>query len=558
MYTFWLLLLFGVATLGGLIAWLGDNVGRHIGRKHLRIFGLRPRTTGLLFAVGSGVLVAFATVGTVSLLARSTVNNALRAPEMLLELEKLKGELKKINLQSEESRRNLQKMRDQRLLAQQEFEQVRAELEQRQQELNATAELNERLNARVAELERERDSLGAQIQSKTNELERLSRVSTQRTLALKREIGTLEAQRAESGSQIQRLSTQRIQLQSRIETLSKERSILENAVLSAQTATQAALRRQSNLENTVASLEAGRDKLEAQQLQLETQRNQLQAERNQLIASVTKLENKSQQLENQSQVLRNERNKLQGDIAELNQTRASLEASVNRLERQNNNLTQQLNSAEAQLRETQTALAEATSGNFIFRQGELVSQLLLESNSPDILREQLQTWIKQAASVAQVRGATRSKAVVVKPSPDLEPYISEAQRSKGSDLILMRTSRSVTQTGIELPVTLEVRPNEALYTSGQPIRLRELMIGAAKGSSSLRLSVENLLRDSGRELLERGVPRENLPNPLVPVGELGAFLSQLESNSGSVWVAVAARRDLTPAGPIQVYLSLMR
>jgi uncharacterized protein (DUF3084 family) len=559
MWTFWLALVLGVATLGGVIAWLGDSVGRQIGRKHLRIFGLRPKTTGLVFAIGSGVVVALCTVGTVSLLARSTVDSALKAPEMRLELEALKTNLKKINGEFEASRSNLQKMRDQNQLAEQEFERVRSELEQRQLELSATAALNGRLSARIAGLETERNDLGRQIQSKAAELTKLGQASAQRTLTLRREISALESQRSESSSQIQRLSQQRLQLQNRIETLGAERTTLEDKVASAQTATEAALVRQRGLETTVANLESGRKKLEAQQAQLEAQqaqleaqRNQLQAERNQLVASVGRLEN-------QSQVLRNERGKLESDIAELNQTRASLEASVNRLEAQNNSLTQQLGSAEAQLREAQEALAEATSGNFIFRQGDLVSQLLLESNSPEMVREQLQRWIKQAAQVAQVRGATRSKAVVVKPSPDLEPYIALAQRSKGSDLVLMRTSRSVTQTGIELPVTLEVRPNEALYTSGQPVRSRELIVGSAsRANSSLRVAVENLLRETERDLLERGVPRENIPNPLVTTNEISGFLSHLETTSGSVWVAVSARRDLTPAGPIQVYLSLMR
>jgi predicted nucleic acid-binding Zn-ribbon protein len=423
--------------------------------------------------------------------------------------------------------------------------------------LSATAALNRRLSARISGLESERNGLGRQIQAKTNELERLGKASAERTTALKREIAALETQRSESSSQIQRLSGQRLQLQNRIETLGTERSQLEQKAQSAQAATETALLRQRSLETTVANLEAGRNKLEAQQTQLEAQRNQLQAERNQLQTERNQLSASVAQLENQSLVLRNERSKLQSDIAELNQTRTSLEASVNRLEVQNNNLTQQLNAAEAQLRESQEALAEATSGNFIFRQGDLVSQLLLESNSAETLREQLQKFIKQAAQVAQVRGATRSKAVVVKPSPDLEPYIAQAQKTKGADLVLMRTLRSVTQTGLEMPVTLEVRSNDALFGSGQPIRARELVI-APRLNSSLKVTLENLLRETERDLIERGVPRENIPSPLVPAVEVTTFLSQLESVSGSVWLAVAARRDVTPAGPVQVYLSLMR
>ena len=90
---FWFLVLASVAFLGGLIAYLGDVVGRKVGRKHMRLFGLRPKTTGLVVAVGSGVLVALVTVGAVGLLARSTVDNAFRANEINQEYQAAKLKL---------------------------------------------------------------------------------------------------------------------------------------------------------------------------------------------------------------------------------------------------------------------------------------------------------------------------------------------------------------------------------------------------------------------------------------------------------------------------------
>jgi uncharacterized protein (DUF3084 family) len=561
MALFWLLLILGIALIGGLIAWLGDSVGRRVGRKHLRIFGLRPKTTGLVFAVGSGVLVALATFGTVSILARSTVDNAIKAPEMRLELEQLKRNLKAIESEYQSSKANLVKMKDQSVLEQQEFDRVRNELQLRQDELNATTALNGRLGSRIAGLETERNNLGQQITNKTTELKRLGLESQARIGVLRKELNSLENQRKESTTQIRRLNTQRNQLQQRILGLASERTALEEKVLVAQAAAEQAQTEQRNLVATVAKLEVGKVALEAQQSQLETQRNGLQTERNTLQAERTQLNASIRQLENQSDVLKNERSKLQGDIRELNQTRTSLEASVNRLETQNTTLTQQLNRAESELRVAQEALAEATSGNFIYRQGDLVSQLILESNSAETLREQLQKWLKQASQVAQTRGATRSKSVVLKPSADLDPYINLALKSKGSDLVLMRTSRSVTQTGIELPVTLEVRANEILFSNGQPIRSRELGLGNIanqRPNSSWRVAIENLLRETERDLIERGVPRENLPVGLVSTIEVNAFMTQLENFGGTVWIAVAARREITPAGPVQVYLSLMR
>ncbi len=554
MWQFWVLLLLSVGIIGGVIAWLGDTVGRRIGRKHVRIFGLRPKTTGLVFAIGSGVLVALATVGTVSLLARSTVDNALKAPEMQLELEQLKQNTKKINTEYQESKAKLLKVLDQSKFEKEEFDRVRIELDAKQTELTEISKLNGRLTTVINSLSGERNTLSSQIKTRTAELQRLGRESSTRITKLRQELRLLEAQRLTFTGNVQRLNTQRDQLQQRITTLTTERKELETKFTDAQTATNQALAKQQNLESTVASLEADRKKLEAQQTQLEAQRNQLQAERNSLSASVT-------QLDGQSAILRNERTKLEGDIRELNQTRASLEASVNRLEAQNNTLTEQLNKAEQALQDSQAALADATSGNFIFRQGDLISQKVLESNSPDVLRTQLQVWLKQAAQVAQARGATRSKAVSLKPSADLEPYISQVLKTKGADLVLMRTSRSVTQTGIELPVTLEVRANETLFTSGQPLVSRELSVGqinASRPNSSWRVAIENLLRETQRDLIERGVPRENIPTQLVSAAEQNMFLAQLESLSGTVWIAVAARRDIVPSGPVQVYLSVMR
>jgi uncharacterized protein (DUF3084 family) len=553
---FWslLLLILGAAFIGGIIAWLGDTVGRRVGRKHLRIFGLRPKTTGLIFAVGSGVLVALATVGTVSLLARSTLDNAIKAPEMRLELEKLKRNLKGIESEYQNSKANLVKMNDQSRLEQQEFDRTQNQLQLSQDELNATTALNGRLGIRIQGLETERNKLGSQINQKTKELQNLGAESNQRISTLRNEIKTLETKRNESTQQIQRLNTQGTQLQQRIQTLSTERNDLDNKVLAAQTATEQALVQQRTLQATINKLETERKKLTTQQTQLETQRNQLTTERTQLNASVG-------QLERQSEILKNERSQLESDIRELNDTRASLESSVNRLETQNTTLTQQLNRAETELRDTQEALVEATTGNFIYRQGDLVAQLVLESNSAETLRDQLQKWLKQAAQVAQIRGATRNKSVVLKPSPDLEPYIALVLKSKGSDLILMRTSRSVTQTGLELPVTLEVRSNEALFGTGQPIRSRELglgTLGTQRPNSSWRVAIDSLLRETERDLIERGVPRENIPAGLVTNTEINAFISQLENFGGTVWIAVAARREITPAGPVQVYLNQMR
>ncbi len=47
-----------ISLLAGGIAYVGDRVGHVVGRKRLSLFGLRPRHTSTIFAIGTGMLIA--------------------------------------------------------------------------------------------------------------------------------------------------------------------------------------------------------------------------------------------------------------------------------------------------------------------------------------------------------------------------------------------------------------------------------------------------------------------------------------------------------------------
>jgi hypothetical protein len=49
-----------IAALAGAIAYIGDRVGHEVGRKRLTLFGIRPRYTSTIVAIGTGVLIALA------------------------------------------------------------------------------------------------------------------------------------------------------------------------------------------------------------------------------------------------------------------------------------------------------------------------------------------------------------------------------------------------------------------------------------------------------------------------------------------------------------------
>ena len=72
--------------VSGIVAYVGNYIGRFFGKRRLSIFGLRPRQTATIFTVLSGVLIALITFGSVLLISRD-------ARTALFGLEKLRGEI---------------------------------------------------------------------------------------------------------------------------------------------------------------------------------------------------------------------------------------------------------------------------------------------------------------------------------------------------------------------------------------------------------------------------------------------------------------------------------
>lgn len=77
-----ILILLFIAIISGLIAYLGNQLGRYVGRKRLSIFNLRPRHTAALFTVVTGMLISLLTIGLSAVLSNN-VRTALFGIEKL-------------------------------------------------------------------------------------------------------------------------------------------------------------------------------------------------------------------------------------------------------------------------------------------------------------------------------------------------------------------------------------------------------------------------------------------------------------------------------------------
>ncbi len=70
------LIIFLIVIVAGGIAFIGDRVGHQVGRRRMTLFGLRPKYTSTIFAVGFGMLIALLVV-VVSLVASYDARVAL-------------------------------------------------------------------------------------------------------------------------------------------------------------------------------------------------------------------------------------------------------------------------------------------------------------------------------------------------------------------------------------------------------------------------------------------------------------------------------------------------
>ena len=509
----WFILLSSVAVLGGIIAYAGDIVGRRVGRKHLRLFGLRPKTTGLIFAVGSGVLVAFLTVGTVALIARDTLETVSRAQEIRDERDQIKRDLESLNSEYADTQARLENASHKQTQLEQELNGSLENLRRKQKELEATADLKGRLNDKAASLERANLISSTQINTLAGEV-----------ISLERQRGTLRATVTE---------------------LTRKRARLDE--------------RGKQLEAEISKLNAGKVQLEARANNLEKRTQRAEAAIAPTLQRLAVLETQVRDATSSREKVQDDVSGLQSDVSDLAQKRTQLEQESGKLRQQNLDLERSLADRDENLRQARNALREASRGNFIFREGELILQVVLPEGSASDVRARLSSVLRQASLIAETQGSARGKPLALKPNNDLEPYVAQALKFSGPDLVMVRASRNLSP-GLEVPVTLDIRANKTLFYAAQPIRTRELSLGTQaqpKALEDLQTQLSRLLRETIADLRSKGVPYENIPFDGLKEDELMAFALKLKALTGNVAISVASRQDVTPSGPLEFYFEVL-
>ena len=145
-----------LAVMGGLIAYLGDKIGSKVGKRKIKLMGLRPKYTSILVTIMTGISIAVVTLGVMSVLSENARvalfgMNKLRQQQHVLEEQR-----DRLLAEADKLAREMQEKND--LLADNELK-----LASREEQLDGA---NDRLRLTLLDLEQvqaARDDASAQL-----------------------------------------------------------------------------------------------------------------------------------------------------------------------------------------------------------------------------------------------------------------------------------------------------------------------------------------------------------------------------------------------------------
>ncbi|MEM4408986.1 MAG: DUF3084 domain-containing protein, partial [Candidatus Caldarchaeum sp.] len=207
------------AVMGGVVAFIGDVLGRRLGKKRIRLGKLRPHHTATTVTVIVGMLIPILTTYGIATISKETRRWLAEGTRLVAQVQHLDDQVKQLSqdIQERETRRTQLRQENERLsqdtiiLAQQVHQsQKRAEDARRQ--LSQTQALLRNVQAHVRELQGKRQQAEKQARSAQENLQKMQnhlqkaeeklREATQRIASLQREEENLqerlkEAQKAE-------------------------------------------------------------------------------------------------------------------------------------------------------------------------------------------------------------------------------------------------------------------------------------------------------------------------------------------------------------------------
>lgn len=609
----WLFVPF-VVIVSGVVAYAADTIARKVGRKHMRWFGLRPKTTALLVAVLAGMGISAASLGAFVLLNKNAIDTIAAADQLRPQLDALRqeikgvqGDLKAANEERDAAQQEASRLSDLQVQAQRDLESTRADLKA----------------AHTAETKLLTESRG--LQSRVQAL-----TGTIRTLELRAQENRTKLQQSEqalSGSQAraQQLDAQVVELNTHIALSAQETRTAQDRAQAAQQ-----LSEQAQARAQLAQAQARQVQAQADQVQVQARQAQAQARQNQLRAAalavaaqaqvtalkgqVTALEASRQQaaqaladaqaakaraqaqqqaaqqardrLALERDTLTAERNRILADRDRMAADRDRIAAERDKAAADRNRLAAErdrvardrdrvrddlgaLQQQQVQLKNSNDALARdlaATRASLGRLQDEYSSSRaeLSASRNTDLAYPKndlvyaavvpgvrnLDKFLQDAAGAAQGRGARGT------PSVRLSAPARAALETKlrGLNVTTFVQCRAAQNAAVGFPVdlTCDARPNSVLYREGEVIR--RVSVNLKGDPQGIQQQISDLIKDTVVDITARGVPDEYILNQGLDVTEFVNLITRLSgSASSSAVVGLAARSDVKPSTRVDLY-----
>ena len=152
-----------IAVMGGIIAYVGDKIGTKVGKQRMSLFGLRPKYTSIVVTIITGLMIAAATVGVLSLSSRSVRTALFGLDQMYAQMEALNQqiaakneELKARQAEIDAQAEQMNTMQEAVQASQQELEEVRAARDAMGADLQSVKEAYQEAQGRMGDLEKAR------------------------------------------------------------------------------------------------------------------------------------------------------------------------------------------------------------------------------------------------------------------------------------------------------------------------------------------------------------------------------------------------------------------
>ena len=94
-------MLFILAVMGGIIAYLGDKIGSRVGKRKIVLFGLRPKYTSILITILTGISIAVVTLGVMFVLSQNVRIALFGMHQLQMQKAELEAQREKLSRQAE-------------------------------------------------------------------------------------------------------------------------------------------------------------------------------------------------------------------------------------------------------------------------------------------------------------------------------------------------------------------------------------------------------------------------------------------------------------------------